>query len=398
MGNPSPRYTAEFKQKAVEPYGKSGTTYAEVARGPGCGAGSLSDWVGKADVSVPAPDANPFQMAEDLRRLKRENERLKRENRILLKASALFVSGQLQGPRRRGQIRVHLLQRAQLACVGDVRRAESDAPGPPRLEIAAAERPRHARRRIVELISQVGEKVRNIYGAPKTFMWPRAPGVRASRKRAARIVRERGRRGVTRTCAKRPSGEKRASRREPPDDLVERRFESGGPDAARFADITYVKIHRGRLYTALVVDICSRRIAGWSMGPNITAELADETLKMALAGRSPPEGCIHYSDHGSRYASPLLSRTMRETGIRPSMGSILSPRDNAAMESTTGIVKPECAHARTYAAREGTALDPLEHIEVVYNSARIHSALGHLSPAEFEEADWPKENSHPKAA
>ena len=84
MGNPSPRYTAEFKQKVVEPYGKSGATYAEVARGPGCGAGSLSDWVGKADASVPAPDANPFQMAEDLRRLKRENERLKRENEILL--------------------------------------------------------------------------------------------------------------------------------------------------------------------------------------------------------------------------------------------------------------------------------------------------------------------------
>lgn len=69
MGNPSPRYTAEFKQEAVEPYGKSGTTYAEVAREPGCDAGSLSDWVGKA-AAGPAPDANPFQMAEDLRRLK----------------------------------------------------------------------------------------------------------------------------------------------------------------------------------------------------------------------------------------------------------------------------------------------------------------------------------------
>ena len=95
MGTPSPRYTAEFKQKAVELYKKSGTTYAEVARGLGCDAGSLSDWVKKADAAGPSPDANPFQMAEDLRRLRRENEHLRRENVILLKASAFFASRQL---------------------------------------------------------------------------------------------------------------------------------------------------------------------------------------------------------------------------------------------------------------------------------------------------------------
>ncbi len=95
MGNPSPGYTAEFKQKAVELYGKSGTTYAEVARGLGCDAGSLSDWVKKSAAAGPAPDGSPFQMAEDLRRLKRESERLKRENEILLKASAFFASRRL---------------------------------------------------------------------------------------------------------------------------------------------------------------------------------------------------------------------------------------------------------------------------------------------------------------
>lgn len=86
MGAPSPRYTAEFKQKAVELYKKSGTAYAEVARGLGCDAGSLSDWVKKADAADCGAGDNPFQMAEDLRRLKRENERLKRENEMLLAA------------------------------------------------------------------------------------------------------------------------------------------------------------------------------------------------------------------------------------------------------------------------------------------------------------------------
>lgn len=247
---------------------------------------------------------------------------------------------------------------------------------------------------LAELISQVRAEVRNIYGAPKTFMRLRALGVRTSRKRVARIMRERGWRGVTRACAKRPSGEKRASRRESALDLVGRRFEADGPNMAWFADITYVKTRQGWLYLALVMDIWSRRIAVWSMGPNITAELADE----ALARRNPPEGCVHHSDHGSQYVSLLLSKTMRKNGIRPSMGSISSPWDNAAMESLMGIVKSECVHARTYATREEAALDLFERIEVVYNRARIHSALGYLSPAEFEGANWPKENSRSKAA
>lgn len=251
---------------------------------------------------------------------------------------------------------------------------------------------------LAEPISQVREKVRNIYGAPKTFMRLRALGVRTSRKRVARIMRERGRRGAACACAKRPSGEKRASKRESAADLVKRRFEADGPNAAWLVDITYVKTRQGWPYLALVMDIWSRRIVGWSMGPNITAELADDALKMALARRNPPEGCVHHSDHGSQYVSPLLSKTMRERGIWPSMGSISSPWDNAAMESLMGIAKSECAHAQTYATREEAALDLFEYIEAVYNRARMHSALGYLSPVEFEEANWPTDEGRPKAA
>lgn len=251
---------------------------------------------------------------------------------------------------------------------------------------------------LADLISQVRARVRNIYGAPKTFMRLRALGVRASRKRVARIMRERGWRGVARVCAKRPSGEKRASKRESALDLVKRKFEAGGPNMAWFADITYVKTRQGWLYLALATGIWSRRIVGWSMGPDITAELADDALKRALVRRNPPEGCVHHSDHGSQYVSLLLSKTMRERGIRSSMGSISSPWDNAAMESLMGIVKSECVHAQTYATREEAALDLFERIEVVYNRARTHSALGYLSPAEFEEANWPDEEGRPKAA
>ena len=251
---------------------------------------------------------------------------------------------------------------------------------------------------LAELISQVRAEVRGIYGAPKAFFALRRMGVRTSMKRVARIMRERGWRGVTRACAKRPSGEKRAAKRESAEDLVKRKFSADGPNMAWFADITYVKTRQGWLYLALVMDIWSRRIVGWAMGPSITAELADEALKMALARRNNPKGCVHHSDHGAQYVSLLLSKTMREHGIRPSMGSISSPWDNAAMESLMGIVKSECVHARVYATRDEAALDIFEYIEVVYNRARTHSALGYMSPAEFEEANWSDDEGRPRAA
>ena len=244
-------------------------------------------------------------------------------------------------------------------------------------------------------ISQVRSEVRDVYGAPKAFMRLRALGVRASRKRVARIMRERGWRGVARACAKRPSGEKRASKRESAADLVGRRFEAGGPNAAWFADIACVKTHQGWLYLALVMDIWSRRIVGWSMGPNITAELADEALKMALARRNPPEGCVHH--RASTDPNTCLCFCPRPCATTAS-GRLSSPWDNAAMESLMGIVKSECVHARTYATREEAALDLFEYIEVIYNRARTHSTLGYLSPAEFEEANWPDEKGRPKAA
>lgn len=124
-----------------------------------------------------------------------------------------------------------------------------------------------------------------------------------SQKHVARIMREYGRRGVTGACARRPSGEKRAAKRDSHDDLVKRNFAADGPNQAWFADITYARTHRGWLYLAVVTDVWSRMAAGWPMGPKMGAELADDALKMALARRNPPAGCIHHRASTGRNTS-----------------------------------------------------------------------------------------------
>jgi len=236
-------------------------------------------------------------------------------------------------------------------------------------------------------ISRVWERSRRIYGSPKVFRQLAREGVSTSEKRVARIMRERGWAGVSRRCAKSPDGgEKRVSRKDGAPDLVKRKFEADGPNQAWFADITYVRTYRGWLYLAVVMDIWSRRIVGWSMGDRIDAKLADDALRMAISRRRPPEGCLHHSDHGSQYASLVIGKTMRENGIRPSMGSVESPWDNAPTESLMGIIKSECVHAKTYDDREQAALEIFEYMECFYNRLRIHSALGYMSPCEYEEA------------
>ena len=190
---------------------------------------------------------------------------------------------------------------------------------------------------LAAMISEVRAASRGIYGAPKVFQELGKAGVRTSRERAARIMRESGWAGTTRGCARRPRGGAKQAAPQPcaAPDLVKRDFSADGPDRLWFADITYVRTHQGWLYLAVVMDVWSRMIVGWSMSARMTAELADDALKtddalkMAIARRRPPEGCVHHSDHGSQYVSLQLGRTMRGAGIVPSMGSISSPWDNA---------------------------------------------------------------------
>ena len=251
-----------------------------------------------------------------------------------------------------------------------------------------------------EKISAIYAASRGIYGAPKVFAELRRAGVSTSRKRVARIMRENGWAGTTRGCAKRPKGAAKpaAPQAGAAPDPVRREFRADGPNRAWFADITYAGTHQGWIYLEVVMDIWSCRIVGWSMSDRMAAGLADDALRMAIERRRPEKGCVHHSDHGSQYVSLQLGKTMRDAGIEPSMGSISSPWDNAAMESLMGLVKAECVHARTFGTRGRAALEIFDYIEAFYNRKRIHSALGCLSPEEFERANWPEGDRRPMAA
>lgn len=250
------------------------------------------------------------------------------------------------------------------------------------------------------MVSEVRAASRGVYGAPKAFQGLGKAGVRTSRKRAARIMRESGWAGTARGCARRPKGGAKQAAPQPcaAPDPVKRGFSADGPDRLRFAGIAYARTHRGWLCLAVVMDVWPRMTAGWSMSAGMAAELADDAPKMAMARRRPGKGCAHRSDHGPRYASLLLGKTMREAGIEPSTGSISSPWGNAAMESLMGVIEAGCVHARAFEGRERAALEIFECIACSCNRARTRSALGHLSPEEFERANRPGDDRRLKAA
>lgn len=240
-------------------------------------------------------------------------------------------------------------------------------------------------------IEDIWEASRHAHGSPRICHALRHEGVHASERRAERLMREDSMGGISRGSARRPdSEERRVSRKGSPGDQAKRGFEAEGPNRLWLADIAYAKTCQGWLYLAVAMDIWSRKIVGWAMGPHITAGLAGDALKMAIERRRPHKGCIRHTGHGSQHASLPIGKAMRDYGTVPSMGSVPSPWDNAPAESLMGTIKSECVHAKAYRTRDQAALEIFECIERFYNRLRLHPALGCMSPDEFEERNWPQ--------
>jgi putative transposase len=238
--------------------------------------------------------------------------------------------------------------------------------------------------RLVERIRAAHVASRHTYGAPRLHAELRAQGVRVSRKRVARLMREAGLEGVSRRRGRRRQLAVRAETAVAPD-LVRRSFRATELDSLWLADITYVPTYEGWLFLAVVVDMCSRRIVGWSMRDDLSADLVVDAISMAVARRRPAPGLVHHCDRGAQYRSLAFGRTLRDSGIVASMGSRGDAYDNAATESVMSTIKVELVRRQSFKTRDQARLEVFSYIEGFYNPLRRHSALGYLSPVEFEE-------------
>jgi putative transposase len=166
--------------------------------------------------------------------------------------------------------------------------------------------------------------------------------------------------------------------------LVARQFAVEKPNRVWVGDITYVWTAEGWLYLAVLLDLYSRKVVGWAMSHRVDAALVQEALHMALGRRKPAEGLIHHSDRGSQYACSAYQALLVAHGIRCSMSRKGDCLDNAVAERFFGSVKGERTSLHHYARRQEARDDVVEYIEMFYNSKRLHSYLGYVSPNAFE--------------
>jgi putative transposase len=237
---------------------------------------------------------------------------------------------------------------------------------------------------LARLIVTIYDGSLQTYGAPRVQLELRDEhNLRVARKRVARLMRDLGIEGVSRRGRKRRTTVP-DPKAPPAPDLVERRFVAEAPDELWLADLTYVPTLEGYLFLAVLMDMYSRKIVGWSMRDDLKAELVVDALAMAVTRRRPPAGLIHHSDRGSQYTSLAFGKTLRESGLVASMGRRGDAYDNAACESVISRLKVEWIKRHRYESRDQARLSIFRYIETFYNPRRRHSSLGGISPDEYE--------------
>lgn len=240
------------------------------------------------------------------------------------------------------------------------------------------------RRELVGAIEEVHAEVKPRYGSPRMTAELTARGHECSENTVAELMREHG---IRARMPRRFTRTTDSNHRLPvAENLLDRDFEPERPNQRWCADITYLPTHEGWLYLAVVEDLFSRMIVGWSMSASMESRLVVDALEMAIQRRRPEAGLLAHSDRGSPYASDHYQRVLASEGITCSMSGVGQCWDNAPMESFFGRMKCEIESAQMFATRDQARAELFEYLEVFYNRVRRHSSLGFLSPAEYERA------------
>ena len=231
-------------------------------------------------------------------------------------------------------------------------------------------------------IRQVFDRSRQTYGSPRIHAELQAMGWSVSRKRVARLMRING------IQAKHKQRYKTTTKRNPSVDpapnLIAQDFNAQVANDKWVADITYIDTREGWLYLAAILDVYSRKIVGWSMSERLQKHLVEDALRMAVGQRDLQGGLVHHSDQGSQYTSHDFLALLQQYDIQVSMSGVGNCYDNAMMESFFATLKTECVTERLETRQQARQLI-FEYIEVWYNRYRRHSALGYLSPEQYEQ-------------
>jgi transposase InsO family protein len=241
------------------------------------------------------------------------------------------------------------------------------------------------RQSLCESVRAVFEDSRGIYGSPRVHMELVRRGIDCCVNTVASLMQQMGLRSRTHRRFRPRTTDSSHDRRVAPN-VLNRRFEPPSLNCGWSVDITYVPTGEGWVYLAAVMDLCSRRVIGWSMADHLRTDLALSALRMAIARRGPEAaaGVIHHSDRGVQYASDAYREMLGRHKMTASMSRRGDCWDNAPMESFFGTLKSELVNHERYPTHEAARRSIFEYIEVFYNRKRIHSALGYVSPAEFE--------------
>jgi putative transposase len=247
---------------------------------------------------------------------------------------------------------------------------------PPRTQTAAEQQ-------VQDKVQHYFAQGRGTYGTRRLKHLLAQEGLRVSRRRIGRLLTQAGLRCKTRRRFKAPIAAGQAQTVAP--NQLNREFTVQDPNTIYVGDITSLPTGEGWLYLAVVLDLCSRAVVGWSMADHMRAELVNQALAMAIGQRQPAAGLIMHTDRGSQYGADSYQQLLTQHGIEPSMSRKGNCWDNAVAESFFHTLKTELIYLEDFDTREQAQTGVFEYIEVFYNRQRCHSANGYLAPLVYEQ-------------
>ncbi|MEE3130858.1 MAG: IS3 family transposase [Pseudomonadota bacterium] len=373
-------YSKEFKLDAVSLVTEQNYKIAEAARSLGISANMLGRWLKEQE----SEGAHAFRgngkltpEQEEIRQLRAENKRLKMEKENLKKGNGLLCQ---RNKVKYGFITQHkktwpislmcqVLGVSRHNYYGAVRRNEQLEPDPQHDEL-------------IEWVQKIADASDFTYGVRRMKRALNSLGYPVGKQRTRALMKEAD---VSVRRRRKYKVTTNSDHQQPVfDNVLSRDFDAQKPDQAYVSDITYIWTQEGWLYLAVVIDLFSRKVVGWSMASRMNAQLVCDALTMALWQRKPKAGLIHHSDRGSQYASRQFRQLLAQYKVTGSMSRKGDCWDNAVVESFFGTLKQERVQWRHYQSRHAAQRDILQYITMFYNSQRMHSYLDYKSPNQYE--------------